>query len=143
VDRAVSELLNGEVAEWFPLLPRPRPPCRALPQRIDEIRELTSSASHGPWGARIASAAEAHNKAALVLSDCGLEDLAKGLCWRQFDIFYAAAQLEARTSKLALQPVVNIGRLLIRSGEGTSAYRTFQSSFDAVTARAATTEVSV
>ncbi|MGH3754979.1 MAG: hypothetical protein ACRDRP_20235 [Pseudonocardiaceae bacterium] len=110
MDRTGSELLCGKVAEWFPLLPRGRPPCRALPCRVDEIRELARSASYGANDARISLAAEAHNKAALILSDCGLADLAQQLCWRQFDIFRAATPLTAKTAKIALQPIVNLGR---------------------------------
>jgi hypothetical protein len=90
VDGTGHELLRGRVAEWFPLLPRTRPPCRPLPRRIGEISELARSASQGANETRISSATEAHNKAALILSDCGLHGLAQQLCWRQFNIFNAA-----------------------------------------------------
>lgn len=139
MDRTGSELLCGKVAEWFPLLPRGRPPCRALPRRVDEIRELARSASEGANDARISRAAEAHNKAALILSDCGLTDLAQQLCWRQFDIFHTATPLTAETAKLALQPIVNLGRLLIRSGHSDRAYEIFKNAYNAIGAQAATT----
>lgn len=137
--RTGSELLCGKVTEWFPLLPRARPPCRALPRRVAEIRELARPASRGANDARISWAAEAHNKAALILSDCGLADLAQQLCWRQFDIFHAAAPLTAKTAKFALQPIVNLGRLLTRSGHSDRAYEIFQNAYHAIGAQAATT----
>ncbi|MGH3693306.1 MAG: hypothetical protein ACRDRX_04780 [Pseudonocardiaceae bacterium] len=139
MDRTGHELLSGRVAEWFPLLPRARPPCRALPRRIEEIRELARAASDGANGTRLSTAAEAHNKAALILSDCGLDDLARQLCWRQFDIFHAATPLTAKTAKIALQPIGNLGRLLTRSGQSARAYTIYQNAYDAVGTQAATT----
>lgn len=139
MDRTGHQLLFGRASEWFPLLPRPRPPCRALPHRIDEIRELARPSSQDRDEIRISSTAEAHNKAALILSDCGLTDLARRLCWRQFDVFHAAAPLTARTAKLALQPLVNLGRLLTRSGQGARAYQVYRNLYDAVGTRTATT----
>ncbi len=138
MDRTRHELLLGRIADWFPLLPRTRPPCRALSLRVDEIRGLACSASHGPDEIRLSSAAEALNKAALIASDCGLVDLAQQLCWRQFDLFQAATPLTAKTAKLALQPIVNLGRLATRGGDGARAYRIFENAYDAVRTPAAT-----
>jgi hypothetical protein len=132
VDTAADHrLLPGNVTEWFPLVPRPRPPCRALRHRVAEIRDLARSASNGETG--LATAAEAHNKAALIASDCGLPDLARQLCWRQFDIFQAAAPLSKTAAKYALQPIVNLGRLLTRTGHGNRAYQVYLDAFHAVT----------
>jgi hypothetical protein len=125
-------LLRSRVADWFPLLPRTRPPGRALHLRIDEIRGLAQSASRGPDDIRMSSAAETLNKAALVVSDCGLIGLARQLCWRQFEVFQAAAPLTAKTAKLALQPIVNLGRLATRGGDGARAYRIFENAYYAV-----------
>lgn len=131
-------LRRSKVVDWFPLLPRTRPPSQALHLRIDEIRGLACSASQGLDEIRISSAAEALNKAALIASDCDLVDLARQLCWRQFDIFQAATPLTAKTAKLALQPIINLGRLATRSGDGARAYRIFENAYDAVRTRAAT-----
>ncbi|MGH3872677.1 MAG: hypothetical protein ACRDSR_14400 [Pseudonocardiaceae bacterium] len=68
-------------------------------------------------------AGEVCNKAALIASDCGATDLARNRCWRQHDVFDAARPLPAQTAKLALQPVLNIPRQLIRDGDGTTAYQ--------------------
>jgi len=131
VDTTDQQLVPAMVTEWFPLVPRPRPPGRPLAERVAEVRELARSAEHGETG--LASAAEAHNKAALIASDCGLADLARRLCWRQFDVFEAAAPLSATAAKYALQPVVNLGRLLTRSGHGDRAYQVYGNAYHAVT----------
>ncbi|MGH8906597.1 MAG: hypothetical protein ACRD0K_08780 [Egibacteraceae bacterium] len=135
---AQHALLRGKPVDWFPLLPRTRPPGQALRLRVEEIRGLARSASEGPDEIRLSSAAEALNKAALIASDCGLVDLARQLCWRQFDIFHAAAPLTAKTAKLALQPIVNLGRLATRGEDGARAYRIFEDAYDAVRTQAAT-----
>jgi len=131
-------LLLSKVADRFPLLPRTRPPGQALHLRVEEIHRLACSASQGPDELRLSSAAEALNKAALLASDCGLVDLAHQLCWRQFDIFQAATPLTVKTAKLALQPIVNLGRLATRSGDGTRAYQIFENTYHAVRTPAAT-----
>ncbi|MGH3684565.1 MAG: hypothetical protein ACRDSM_05830 [Pseudonocardiaceae bacterium] len=127
----MSQMIKA-AAEWFPLLPRTRPPGLALHLRVEEIRGLACSASQGPGEIWISSAAEVLNKAALIASDCGLVDLAQQLCWRQFGIFHAATPLTAKTAKLALQPIVNLGRLATRGGDGTRAYRIFENAYNAV-----------
>lgn len=131
-------LLRGFVTDWFPLLPRTRPPGHALHQRVDEIRELAHSLSQESDETRLSSAAEVLNKAALIASDCSLVDLARQLCWRQFDVFHAATPLTAKTAKLALQPIINLGRLATRGGDGARAYRIFENIYQAVTTKATT-----
>lgn len=138
MQRTSQELLEGRLAEWFPLVPRPRPYCRSLAQRVEEIQQLAQSVADDPTETRI-SAAEAHNKAALLLSDCGLDDLAHRLCWQQFDLFHTARPLSLRSAKLALQPVVNLGRLLIRTGHNDRAHEVFQNLFAAVLDQTTTT----
>lgn len=132
VDAPDQQILTGRVAQWFPLVPRTRPPARDLASRVDEVRALASAASHGTHDRRTSSAAEAHNKAALILSDCGLNDLAQRLCWQQFDIFHSARPLTAKTGKLALQPLVNLARLLIRAGSGNRAHAVLSNAYDAI-----------
>lgn len=134
-----SESLYQRLVEWFPLLPRPRPACRALRLRVTEVDELAHAAAHGPEEHRLVSAAEAHNKAALILSDCGLPESARQLCWQQFDQFHAHAPLAPKTAKLALQPLVNLGRLHIRSGNGTRAHQLFTNAYWALRTKTAST----
>ncbi len=137
---AQHALLRAEIADWFPLVPRTRPPGRALHLRVEEIRRLAQSASQEADDIRISSAAEALNKAALIASDCGLADLAEQLCWQQFEIFQAATPLTAKIGNLALQPIVNLGRLATRRGDGARAYRIFENAYHAVRTEA-TTEI--
>ncbi|MGH3866806.1 MAG: hypothetical protein ACRDQ4_11835 [Pseudonocardiaceae bacterium] len=127
-----------KVVDRFPLLPRTRPPGQALHLRVGEIRELACSASQGSDEIRLSSAAEALNKAALIASDCGLVDLAQQLCWRQFAIFETSTPLTAKTAKLALQPIVNLGRLATRGGDGDRAYQIFENAYNAARTQTAT-----
>ncbi|WP_206305958.1 hypothetical protein [Streptomyces sp. RFCAC02] len=76
-------------------------------------------------------AAEICNKAALIASDCALPDLARALCWSQYRVFAQARPLPPWAVKLALQPILNIARQLIREGDGNSAYITLEALFRA------------
>jgi hypothetical protein len=67
----------------------------------------------------------------LILSDCGLSAEAHELCRSQADLFADAGPLDLPTAKLALQPVINIGRLLTREGNASPAYQHFQTLFHA------------
>lgn len=79
------------------------------------------------------------NFAALIASDTGLPDLAAELCWRQHGIFTDAASLKPDIVVMALMPLVNIARLLIREGDGTSAYGVLEQLYRAAQQRGATT----
>jgi hypothetical protein len=131
---APASAVDDLASRWFPLIPRVKPICRPLPDRVARVRHLAHLARQPPGGS-LTRAAEAHNLAALIASDCGLPDLARSLCWRQFDTFCQAGPFEAETGKLALQPLVNLGRLHIRDGEGSSAYQLLEALFTAVKSR--------
>ncbi|WNV90242.1 hypothetical protein [Umezawaea sp. Da 62-37] len=120
-------------ATRFPLLPRPKPPGRPLTLRVAEVHDLALAAVDGhPDDERLTNAAEAFNKAALIASDCGLPDLARQWCWQQFDRFAAVAPLTAKAAKLALQPIVNLGRLASRNGDGDGAYEIYETAYHAL-----------
>jgi hypothetical protein len=85
---------------------------------------------------RMTRAGEVFNKAALIASDCGATDLARHLCWRQHDVFDAARPLSAQAAKLALQPILNIPRQLIREGDGATAYQMLDQLYRAARNRA-------
>lgn len=106
-------------AAWLPLVPRPRPPGRSLDDRISDLRALSKSSGDGD---QVLRAAEVCNAAALIASDCGIPDLARVLCWRQHKIFDNARPLPGVLAKLALQPVLNLPRQLIREGHAERAY---------------------
>ncbi|MBT8227333.1 MAG: hypothetical protein HKP61_05365 [Dactylosporangium sp.] len=63
-----------------------------------------------------------------------MPDSARELCWRQFDAFATAGPYEQATAKLALQPLINLGRLHTRDGHGNAAYRVHHSMFQAAKA---------
>lgn len=128
--------LFAKIARRFPLLPRSRPPAQRLQRRVNEVGEIAQSARRERDENRATRASEALNKAALIASDCGLADLARDLCWRQFDIFHSAAPFAGQAAKMALQPLVNLGRLATHGSDGNRAYAIFHSIYDAVTNQA-------
>lgn len=129
--------LNDLVKQWFPLLPRSKPVCRPLTDRIDRVRRQADLASQHT-DESLLRAAEAHNLAALIASDCGMPALARDLCWRQFDIFATSGPYDQATAKLTLQPLVNLGRLHTRDGNGATAYQLHEALFQAAKTRTET-----
>ncbi|MEU9867840.1 hypothetical protein AB0C87_08330 [Actinomadura sp. NPDC048021] len=119
------------IAQRFPLVARPRPTCPHLAERIGQLRE-TARAAHTEDNR--ASAAAVQNMAALIASDCGLHDLARTLCWRHFDTYLNRWPLDAPTARHALEPLVNIARLLIRTRDANRAHHLLNALFHAVSA---------
>ena len=70
----------------LPLTGRPRPACRPLPERVAEVSGIARAACQADAGA-LAEASHAMNKAALIASDCGLQDLARDLCWHHINAY--------------------------------------------------------
>jgi hypothetical protein len=129
--------LHDMAARWFPLVERAKPSCPALHLRVAQVHALAQLADQRT-GESLLRAAEAHNFAALIMSDCGMPALARDLCWRQFEVLRTSRPLDAATAKLTLQPVVNLGRLHIRDGDGTAAHQLLEALFEAVRSRADT-----
>ncbi|CAM4072560.1 hypothetical protein [Nocardiopsis rhodophaea] len=123
-----------QAIRYIPLLPRARPPALPPRRRITELNDLLHTAAHTPNAAEgLVRASEAMNKAALIASDTGKPAVARHLCWQHYDLFTQAAPLTARAATLALQPLVNLGRLAIRAGQTTTAYEIFDDLFAATT----------
>jgi hypothetical protein len=120
------------VIRRFPLLGRPRPSCPALPERVQEIADIAHTA--GQDGAdRLAEGAHALNKAALIASDSGLQDLARDLCWQHIDLYRAADRpLTVLQARHMLEPVLNLARLQLRARDGDQALRLLTAMFQAV-----------
>ncbi|MCK9895027.1 hypothetical protein [Frankia sp. AgB32] len=126
-----TRLMNGgdrdailrTLPQRFPLLPRPKPTCGSLADRLDRLRhKATLAREHDD--AALLHAAEALNLAALIASDCDMPRLARDLCWRQIYQFATGpGPYDHRTAKLALQPLINLARLHARDSDGTTAYR--------------------
>ncbi|MGW2307759.1 hypothetical protein [Actinomadura luteofluorescens] len=72
--------------------------------------------------------------AALIASDCGLHDLARTLCWQHFDTYLNHWPLDAPTARHALEPLVNIARLVIRTRDANRAHHLLNVLFQAVSA---------
>ncbi|WP_433464095.1 hypothetical protein [Spirillospora sp. CA-128828] len=121
--------LPAPTLSWFPLVPRPRPPGLPLATRIDQLRDLADQPGIGSLIEQLTQAAEICNKSALIASDCGLPDLARSLCWSQHQLFDHARPLPASAAKLALQPLLNIPRQLIREGDGDGAHAMLEALF--------------
>jgi hypothetical protein len=132
----MSTAVNDDLA-WFPLVQRPRPPGLPLQARIAELAALAARTGQGTRQERATSAAGVLNKAALVASDCGIPALARDLCRRQYELFAQLAPLPGWAVRLALQPVLNIPRQLIRDGHGDDAHAMLQALHQAALSRAA------
>ncbi|MFF4988532.1 hypothetical protein ACFY19_15140 [Streptosporangium saharense] len=129
-----STSLQALAALRFPLVARPKPICRPLDVRLNQIQTRADQAEQGGDEALL-RAAEALNLAALLASDCGMPHLARDLCRRQFAIFHAARPLTAVHAQLALQPAINLGRIYIRDGDGQRAFLLFHTLFTALQAQ--------
>ena len=119
---------------WLPLAGWPRPACPPLPARADEIAALVGEAGE-PSTDPLGGTAHALNKAALLASDCGLDDLARDLCWRHIDSYRQASRpLTAGLARRMLGPAPNLARLQLRPGEPDSALQLLETIHHAVTA---------
>lgn len=121
---------------WFPLVLRERPPGQPLEARIAELTHLAEPPADATGRIRITQACEVLNKAALIASDCGLPTLACALCWRQYELFEQIRPLPSWAIKLAMQPLLNVARQLIREGHGDHAYAMLESLYTAARSRA-------
>ncbi|MCH7229966.1 hypothetical protein L0U85_03700 [Glycomyces sp. L485] len=105
------------LAIWFPLVPRARPICAPLEQRISDV----TSMAHG--AATATEAAAALNLTTLIASDIGAQGIAADMCWRQFHAFAKRAPLDTMTAGLAMEPIINLARLAVREGDGDRAHQ--------------------
>jgi len=120
-----------QLARRFPLVPRPRPPLPPLPQQLAEIADLAHTPPEHPAAdARIATA---HNKAALIASNCGQPELARILCWQHHHRYTNHHPWTASTARYALEPLVNLARLHIRDGHPDTAIQTLEALLTATT----------
>ncbi|NBE54892.1 hypothetical protein [Streptomyces boluensis] len=122
----------GQIARRFPLVARPRPACRPLAERVQEITDLARSAEQD---ANLQSAAVAQNMAALIVSDCGLPDLARALCWRHAEAYLNSQPLGVQEARYCLEPLVNLARLHIRNGDGDAGFQLLDTLNTAVRAK--------
>lgn len=126
---------TATLAARFPLVARSRPPARSLTKRVDRLSNLaeTAAANHDPD-----TASMVFNGAALLASDCGAGELARAWCRWHAKLYLNQARLNGHTARFALEPLVNLGRLRIRAGDGDGAYQLLTKLYQAVTARTST-----
>lgn len=117
----------------FPLVPRSKPTCGTLDARVTRACRLAHAAAAGDSNS-LERAAEALNLSALIISDCGMPELAIRLCGQQALCSAGTGPPDAATARLVLQPVINIGRLL-SLGADPAAHHHFQALFSAVAGR--------
>ncbi|WP_326645252.1 hypothetical protein OG884_12605 [Streptosporangium sp. NBC_01755] len=110
------------IASRIPLVRRPKAAGLPLADRIAHLTELTVEPTGASQHDLVARASGVLNYAALIASDVGMPDLAAQLCWRQHRAFAKAGSLTGDIAVMALMPLVNIARLLIREGDGEGAY---------------------
>ncbi|MEV5413394.1 hypothetical protein AB0K60_31750 [Thermopolyspora sp. NPDC052614] len=110
------------IASRIPLVRRPKAAGLPLAERISHLTELTVEPADASHRDLVARASGVLNYAALIASDVGIPDLAARLCWRQHKVFAEAENLTGDIAVMALMPLVNIARLLIREGDGEGAY---------------------
>ncbi|WP_344917346.1 hypothetical protein [Streptosporangium oxazolinicum] len=103
---------------------------------MEEVTALARAAANPATADdRLALAATAANKAALIASDCGLPGLARSLCHQQLTAHLCAQSMGAQAARRALEPVVNLARLKIRSGDGEGAYQLLDALYRAACSR--------
>lgn len=119
--------MSAGIATRFPLVSRAKPVCRPMAARIAELGDAAVRAeqAQAPIQQRLVAASEVYNKSALIASDCHLPELARDMCWQQWDAFATAVGGHGQSAellKLSLQPLLNLARQLIRDRQGQEAY---------------------
>ena len=115
---------------WFPLAGWSRMPCPPLPARTARIAGILNGN-----GSPLGVASHALNMAALLASDCGMDDLARDLCHRQIQPYTRLTRrLTADEGRLMLGPALNLARLDLRAGSPDDALRRLEDADQAVAA---------
>ena len=115
---------------WLPLAGWSRMSCPPLPTRTARIADILNG-----HGSPLGTASHALNMAALLASDCGMDDLARDLCHRQIQPYTRLRRpLTADEGRLMLGPVLNLARLDLRAGSGDDALRRLEDADQAVAA---------
>ena len=115
---------------WLPLAGWSRMPCPPLPARTARIAEILNGN-----GSLLGAASHALNMAALLASDCGMDDLARDLCHRQIQPYLRISRpLTADEGRLMLGPALNLARLDLRAGSPDEALRRLEDIDQAVAA---------
>ena len=120
---------HSPVAQRFPLIARWRPACLPFPQRVAAIRRLADDAVAQ---ADSILASTVFNQAALAASDAGVPELARDWCHEHAVAYLHACPQPSKTVIRALEPVVNLARLLIRAGAADEGRQRLLALYEAV-----------
>ncbi|YCK40775.1 hypothetical protein ACNF49_43970 [Actinomadura sp. ATCC 39365] len=130
--------MNPAIAARIPLVCRTKPPGKPLAERIADLTSLSIEPAGAGRHDLVARACGVLNISALVASDAALPEMAADLCWRQHRVFAEAGNLDREIAVMSLMPLINLGRLLIREGDGEGAYELLDQLYRAAQQRAAT-----
>ncbi|WP_328469071.1 hypothetical protein OHA21_00795 [Actinoplanes sp. NBC_00393] len=117
--------MNPDMLRRIPLVARPRPACTPLHQRIADLNHRATLAART---GDVTAAVAVFNLAALLASDCGCADLARQWCHQLANTVFR----HRRDPRHGLEPIVNLARLHIRAGDGTTAWHLLESLYQAV-----------
>ncbi|MBW1601022.1 hypothetical protein JJV70_02665 [Streptomyces sp. JJ66] len=126
------------IASRIPLVKRSKAPALPLDERITHLTGLTVAPAGAGHRDLVARACGVLNYGALIVSDVGMPGLAAELCWRQHRVFADARHLPGDVAVMSLMPLINISRLLIRNGDGHTAYDVLTRLYRAAQQRATT-----
>jgi len=130
--------VDPAIASRFPLIAKPRPAGRPLTERLAALADFATDPPDASHHDRVIRASGVINTASLIASDIGLHDLAETMCWQHFQAFADATHLDAPTAVAALQPLINIVRLMTRRGHGRQAFRALEEMYQAARRRGTT-----
>jgi len=123
---------TGPIAQRFPLIARPRPPCTALTARV---RTLAALADRAATDGDLTAASRVHNQAALIASDCGQPELARTWCHRHARAYLGQAEPSPNAARYAIEPLVNLARLHIRASDAEAATTLLDNLYQAILTR--------
>ncbi|MEY9889275.1 hypothetical protein ABIA31_002923 [Catenulispora sp. MAP5-51] len=115
--------MDPAIAARFPLIAKPRPAGRPLAERLAALVNFATDARDEGHHDKVVRASGVINTTSLIASDVGLHDLAETLSWQHYQAFADAPDLDAATAVAALQPLINIARLMTRRSNGQQAFR--------------------
>jgi hypothetical protein len=123
---------TGAVVQRFPLVARPRPLCTALPARVGALVALAGRAVRT---GDLTAAAQVHNQAALIASDCAQPGLARSWCHGHARAWLDRSHHTTTPARHVLEPLINLARLHTRAGNADAAFSLLDGLLQAVLAR--------
>ncbi|MFI6290037.1 hypothetical protein ACIBEJ_00540 [Nonomuraea sp. NPDC050790] len=120
-----------DLARRFPLVPAGRQRLVPFAERVRRVKEFARIAN-GMGRTALKRGADALGGAAMILADGGHSHLARHLLWQHVNLFRAGRPFTVDAAKLALEPLINLGRLQAQQGDAYAAHQTFESLLNGV-----------